>query len=858
MSGHSYEVLYLDDQPQLCKYANLYPYLEQSSTSSSFEGGRYPYSTVSLGQEGACLAVLTTCSNQCTVLDARTGERLFEISLSENDLHLLLKDSYTCTESGIICCVLLSVVEEYLPTRYLLDLWLVYSNGVEFSVVFLFQFCVKVGLCCDELCSHFCLGRIELLTLPANMYPFQLVKGSSPYYFSLAELHVSLCILGMDIGGPLALFKPWKELSTFPNSSAILVCNYSILLMKVGDNSNGAGLLFEYFMGIEQWPCITSVMLLPFHIWSKEDCTEVHRPCLIIGTIQGNIEWICIDDMKPKRIYQMKTAVKNVVISRQFLVVCDELGDGIIIPSSSLYLCLLLDKPVDERFVIPFSMGCVVQLLEKMNEDTFLLLSNSRGYQYLMIQKEQETAQHHGESISSRFHCNWITLIATHIAYIGWTLSAEFQNQKEDMVYIAIDGSFLVLSSTAISNCIVQDGNSSPPPPPPPPPPAALSCQDSNGGYHEMNCSTSHLFQQMDNLSGMQQRYKDILRELQLEMSRFNSLLHWYDKMRKETQENGFQVAIQQVRRIQRDHSAICHYTDDREESSAINPPYHVVIEWTYQGTELSIPFSMLVQWKNICHSDGHRSDGLVSQHMFHYDQLTSAACERMEIPLYKTNGLSIHFRIFWILHFDRLGPVLSSMSHRYPVWLELPCERNVLDVLDFCEPIKVVSGSDNPTRQLGSRATTTTCRLSNPYRKSFHSSLLPVEWNLSESDWFVPMKTPWNECIVLIQREETIVLQCPSHSSLALFHSCLWKRLNLTSKLPTTARLEERWRDSNKVVLHSLQQAQNELQQAERVLEKMRKSNDFEESIQSVLFSILEAYRLWRGCCFVITSHTN
>ncbi|GJD11530.1 hypothetical protein Gasu2_56640 [Galdieria sulphuraria] len=812
---HSSDVLYLDDQPQLCKYANQYPYLEQST--SIFEG--------------------SSCSNRWMVLDART-------------------ETFSCTESGSLCSLHLSVVEEYLPTRYLVDLWLVYSNGVEFSVVLLFPFCVKVTLRnSDDGYGYLNMTRIELLALPENIYPFQLVNKASEY-FSSAELHVSRCILGMDVGGPVVLLNPWKESSTH-YSCAILVCNYSILFMKASNSSDTSCLVMEHWVNIEQLSCITSAILLSLKIWSKEEYTDDdddRYSCLLIGTIQGSIEWICMNDRKPKKICQMKTAIKNLLINSKFLVSCDEIGDVIMIPLESVHLSLFLDKPLDERFMVTFSLGCIVQLLETMDDHTFLMLSNSGSFEYWIVQREQETVLHHGESNFPTFHCKRITLIGPNAAYVGWTLYADFHNQKEEMVFIAMDGSFLVLSSTAISNCI-RDRNFSP---------TALS-SDSDGTFEELNSSASHLFQQMDNLTGIQQRYEQIFREFQQEMSRLNSLLHWYDEMRNETLKNGggFQVAIKQVRRIETGKKIVSHHNrscDEGVDDQIDHSLYHIIIEWTYHGTELWMPFSILVQWKNISCDDDIE---ILSQHTFQYDQLTTSTHELMEIPLYKTNGLYVHFRIFFMMSLDQVSPLLSHMSHRYPVWLELSCERSKLDVLDFCEPIKIRC-NDDPIRKR--ETPTITCRMSNPYQKSFHSSslLLPPEWNLSENDWFVPIKTPWNECIILIHRVETIVIQCSSLKSLALFHSCLWKRLNDASvsqpkQLITRLEQEEkRWRDNDKVILHSLQQAQNELQQAEQVLEKMRRSNDCAESIQNVIRCILEAYRMWRGCCFVITSHTQ
>lgn len=136
-----------------------------------------------------------------------------------------------------------------------------------------------------------------------------------------------------------------------------------------------------------------------------------------------------------------------------------------------------------------------------------------------------------------------------------------------------------------------------------------------------------------------------------------------------------------------------------------------------------------------------------------------------------------------------------------------------------------------------GTRPTmTTSCRISNPYpQKCLHSFLFPSEWNVSEKDWLVPIKTPWNENVVFMNRMETMVLQCSSIWSLPIFHSCLWTRfgrhLSQDSKqtriaaTTTTSQLEERWRDNKKVIFHSLQQAQNELQQAEQILEEMRRN---------------------------------
>lgn len=148
--------------------------------------------------------------------------------------------------------------------------------------------------------------------------------------------------------------------------------------------------------------------------------------------------------------------------------------------------------------------------------------------------------------------------------------------------------------------------------------------------------------------------------------------------------------------------------------------------------------------------------------------------------------------------------------------------------MLDFCEVSTQIPCNDI-VKERHSRVNT--CQMSNPYRqRCFQSSLLPVEWNCSENDWFISIKTPWNEPVVLIDRVGTIVLQCFSRWSLVLFHTSLWKRFHripLSHTKPIAPVEEERWRDNNKVISHSLQQAQMELQRTEQMLQQIRNSED-------------------------------
>jgi len=813
----------LDDQPQLCKYASLCPYLEQQE---SVKGFKPCYSTVYLGEEATCLVALAVDSSRVLVLDGRSGQLVFQLSLSESDWMGFLKSNQAYADScGTICSLYLSLVDEYLPTRYHLDLWLVYSNGVDFSVVFSVEFCVKVVM--NQSILH--LDSIELLALPENIYPFQWTHVNTSRFGTSSQLFVSFYILGMDVGGPVAFFNPrHKGWVKEEYRSVVLVCNYSILSIQVHP---GGSMSLDYWI-IEELPCITSAWLLS----SMEECCWLWEgyPCFLIGTIQGSIEWISMKDNKCKKIYQLNAAVKNLIVTRQFMVACDELGDGISIPLPSiLYLSCGLNRAVvlDEQRFLKFSVGDSVQLLEKMTEDTFLLLSKTAGYQYFRIYEEQTSCS------DGHYRCHWVTLIATSDAYVGWTMKADFhcqQQQEEeiDMVYIASDGSFLVVSSTAIANHLGH-------------------AKDSFlRGLDEEDRSVRYLFQQLDNTFRIQQRYECLFQQLQGEMSRLGSLLRCYDKMKMEIAENRndhFHIAVKQVRRIETESCLLA------KEDHPIGRWFYVTLEWTCRGLELPIPFCMVVQWKNTLSNDDvdiskniEKDDmEILHQHTFHYHSLTSddkETCERMEIPIYKTNGLSVYFRVFLLMEWNLIGPVLSNRRNVYPIVLELPCERNRLDILDFCQPlVSSIQHRDedpkNVTSGDGTRPTmTTSCRISNPYpQKCLHSFLFPSEWNVSEKDWLVPIKTPWNENVVFMNRMETMVLQCSSIWSLPIFHSCLWTRfgrhLSQDSKqtriaaTTTTSQLEERWRDNKKVIFHSLQQAQNELQQAEQILEEMRRN---------------------------------
>eukprot|EP00871_Galdieria_phlegrea_P000715 jgi/Galph1/1644/GphlegSOOS_G324.1 len=903
----SVPTVFLEEYPQFLEYATICPSLLRNGEDLSFGCKSF----VAQLDDILTLVGIISSPHKVNIVNAASGNVLFEIQMLEEELTRVLESHISLTSGGSFCSLLFSPIEEYVPGRFIIGLWLLYSNGLEYTAVFFIQFCVKVfqafvllssllkysldrntGVerrdkfrtegnnrfecflisCVMKLTLFIC--TIELLALPKDCSPFSIDSLScSALGGNLSFLSDSLQfvwnIFEIDIGGPVALVESGSHDLSESDWTCLLISNFSIKCLQVefGTKSISSHLLKSIDQELSCITAATRVSVYQSNIETSISNLEPFDayPQFVFGTIGGELHLVFeLSTTEESRILDVSEAVVSLGVSSNWLI-CGTCKGKIFIYNRKLTDSKASFDILPSRTCssVRLSTSTTIRHIQTIADDMFIILCDTDT---LLLSVDKSTEGMNPNATLTEIRYRLINLIGHSRFYCVQSTYGfvSFQSMTTHVFLIAEDGSYFTFSDTNLKQLMNLTRNKE----------VADNMDLGNADNSNDNPPYQHsFFERLEKTYMLQKKYQEIYSSLKTQLSKVSSLLHFLNLLedcgKQQTAEDHHCLftRIRQVKKIQSEGDMRVSLEEHRV------PCYLISVELIYESKQVALltPFSLIIQWKSLSNSENE----VVSQHTSYYDWLPCDSRKMIDLPLYKTSYMGLQFRVFMAVHLEDIARVIGKRSYPSVLLIELPCERNVLDTLDFCVVLNTESRLMHSTDLFISKndkERKSTCRLNNPKRLPL-KTLVPVEWSVSEKCWRASVNAPSGDTVNLIQRQEVIVIQA-SPFLLPFLHYSLMRRLKAVEqpmkqvgKLETKQddNEEEQWRNKNKVVQQSLENAQQQLHESERKLEELKKwrneNNEpgwnvvanVDNNMEQMLNNILEAYQLWRGCCFLI-----